>query len=119
MVEAGIGLMPEKRRPQPILPSPMITETRDGGRFDWLRRSKRASQPDDEDGWRDYDHGFRDGYQAARRENLAQAEAEIGRLRPIVEHIAGMVAPEAGFEYGQIPHQLIYDARAALNSAGK
>ena len=36
-------------------------------------------------------------------------------LRPIVEHVAGLIAPETGEEYGLIHRQLIYDAQKALH----
>jgi hypothetical protein len=49
-----------------------------------------------------------------RKEHI-ELRAELARLRPIVEHIAGLVAPEGGFAYGQIHRTLIYEARAALN----
>jgi len=51
-------------------------------------------------------------YEAALRAVRQVDDAMVAR---IVRHIAGMVFPESGHEYGQIPRQLVYDARAALN----
>lgn len=48
------------------------------------------------------------------RVRLVELAAENARLRPIVAHVAGLVAPESGFEYGEVHRQVIYDAREAL-----
>lgn len=53
--------------PQPIRRSPMMGEL-GHGRPSLLRWMRKRKEPTVEDSWRDYDHGFRDGYQSARLE---------------------------------------------------
>lgn len=54
----------------------------------------------------------------ARRyaERLVDAEAAARDFRAIVAHIGGLVAPEAGTEYGEVHRELIYEARRRIDS---
>lgn len=51
----------------------------------------------------------------AEAERTAKAEAVLARVLPVLRHVAGLVAPEAGEEYGLIHREVIYEARRALD----